>query len=135
LPDDIHILPNPSPFAMRTHQALDEHSLQLHQLIAGKLRQQPHLFEQVTATLNHWQGCADVRSPTWNTGRNWRGKDWRHALMPPPKPPSKDKPCAKHPLRGRIDAQGAVRLLAPMGRGAQACGALNWNTSSAPYRP
>lgn len=47
---------------MRTHQSLDQRSLQLHRLIADKLRREPHRFAQITATLAHWQATVDPRS-------------------------------------------------------------------------
>lgn len=40
---------------MPTHQQIDERSLEMHRLIAEKLRRQPQLFERAKATLSRWR--------------------------------------------------------------------------------
>lgn len=40
---------------MRTPEKLNERSLELHRLIARRLRAEPHRFEQVHTNLRHWR--------------------------------------------------------------------------------
>jgi len=47
---------------VRTQQLLDQRSLQLHRLIADKLRREPQRFGQVLATLEHWRAAVDPRA-------------------------------------------------------------------------
>lgn len=47
---------------MRSPERLDARSLQLHQLIAQKVRAHPELFARVPATLRHWRGTVDART-------------------------------------------------------------------------
>lgn len=51
-----------SATSMRTPQALDQRSLQLHRLIADKLRREPQRFAIVLQTLAHWSGTVDARA-------------------------------------------------------------------------
>lgn len=41
---------------MRTHQEIDRRSLDLHRLIASKIRNNPALFSKVQDTLARWRG-------------------------------------------------------------------------------
>lgn len=47
---------------MRTHQAIDRRSLDLHRLVAEKIRADPALADAARATLARWRQCADPRS-------------------------------------------------------------------------
>lgn len=40
---------------MKDHRDIDERSLELHRLIAGKIRRNPALLEKVKATLARWK--------------------------------------------------------------------------------
>lgn len=47
---------------MRTHQEIDTRSLDLHRLVADKIRRDPALFEAAKATLTRWQHTVDAAS-------------------------------------------------------------------------
>jgi hypothetical protein len=47
---------------MRTPQKLDQRSLELHRLIARKLRDHPELFPLVEQTLLRWKGMVSPRT-------------------------------------------------------------------------
>jgi len=55
---------------MRTHQVLDQRSLELHRLIAAKLQQEPGLFVAVRENLAHWS--ATVSAGTQPYIAEWR---------------------------------------------------------------
>jgi hypothetical protein len=40
---------------MRTHQEIDARSLELHRLIAAKVRREPALLDRVRLTLQRWR--------------------------------------------------------------------------------
>jgi hypothetical protein len=49
----------------RQHQTLDQRSLHLHRLVAGKIRQNPALFEHVKTTLARWQQTVCPATQPW----------------------------------------------------------------------
>ena len=47
---------------MRTHQEIDARSLELHRVVARKMRQDPALFELSRATLARWRARVGAQS-------------------------------------------------------------------------
>lgn len=66
---------------MRTPERLNARSLELHRLIATRVRARPELFERVHANLRHWRGIVSPSTmPYIERWENIAAQGMEHAL-------------------------------------------------------